>query len=514
MEQNIFKEVSALLDARKVVADFLGEPAKISGDNYFWKSPFYEGDNDPSFCATKDMITDFSSSSEFGQGQDICDFIMKYNNLYHNITINNMNNFDALKWVNEHYKLGLNLLNVDFTKKESAVKASNQKTQIIYSLDKVEKLTHVINAGVETYFDKQKYDKKPNSNETGKIKKRIDKRDFGCYSVEQVKKNIIGGMTCIPSGIKSKNDWIDGESVYQMFMIDFDNSNIEMVVDAETEESKKQKVNYTFDTEQHISIERIIDYCREIQLEPTFIYTTFSHTEQQHKFRLVYILNEPVQEKAQIEGVYDSLKEIFKDYHIDNSATDIARLFYGGHEIVYESENYYKVVQEEIEIEDENVEDADTSEIHYSEYEKQCNIYLKYTPYEARNKHLGYISKNGQFVHISNFIPYCLNKITYINGNDIDIKYEMGCILLDADYIQLPSIIIDANAYSRCDFFVGSPWDKHCIISAGNGNSQRLREAMQHISRNTMNEKKIYTHTGFRTIDGNLCYLYHRRSYR
>lgn len=85
----------------------------------------------------------------------------------------------------------------------------------------------------------------------------------------------------------------------------------------------------------------------------------------------------------------------------------------------------------------------------------------------------------------------------------------MNCVLIDRPNYQLKPILIDTNSYAKCDFILGSIWDKHCIIAAGNGNVGRLREVMQIISRETMQEKTIYTHTGFRKIGDKLCYLHH-----
>lgn len=516
MENSLFKTVKEQVDARELVAKFLGEPPEIHGDHYYWNSPFNPSDENPSFSANSKIIGDFSSSSDFGLKQDIFNFIVKYNDLTHCISQYSMNNFDALKWVNETYKLGFDLSDKSIQNKtnkssKNTTNISSKNKKIIYKLEKVDELTYVVNYGVEAYFDEVEYDEKPKKSESGKIKNRINKKNEGCWPVKEVKEMILRGQTCIPSAIKSKKDWVDNESAYQIFMIDFDNAATETILDENLGKSKRQKINYTVDDERHISTDKILKYCEEINLLPTFIYTTFSHTAEQHKFRLVYILDKPTQELKSIEGVYETLKDTFKDYHIDNSATDIARMFFGGREIVYESDNYYKIIEEEVMLEE--CDENNKQEIKYSEIEQQCNEYLEYTQYEARNRHLGYITKNDTFVPISNFLPFCINKINYINGNDRTTKYEMKCVLIDSPQIQLPTIIVDANAYAKCDFILGSSWDKHCIISAGNGNSSRLREVMQLISRKTMNEKNVYTHTGFRKVEDKLCYLYHRRSY-
>ena len=51
-EKTIFQQVKEHIDPRELVSYFLGEPLVKSGDNCYWQSPFCEGDNLPSFCAS------------------------------------------------------------------------------------------------------------------------------------------------------------------------------------------------------------------------------------------------------------------------------------------------------------------------------------------------------------------------------------------------------------------------------------------------------------------------------
>ena len=67
--------------------------------------------------------------------------------------------------------------------------------------------------------------------------------------------NIINGMTIIPSGIKgnAQENW----KKQQIFLVDFDNTY------------KGEKLYK--DNPKHISIEKILNYCKSINFEPTFI---------------------------------------------------------------------------------------------------------------------------------------------------------------------------------------------------------------------------------------------------
>ena len=76
---NKYQFVKEQLSAKEVVKDFLGEPQKISGDNFFWSSPFREGDSDPSLCVNEKQISDFGD--ETFKGQDIFSFVARYKNI-------------------------------------------------------------------------------------------------------------------------------------------------------------------------------------------------------------------------------------------------------------------------------------------------------------------------------------------------------------------------------------------------------------------------------------------------
>ena len=54
------------------------------------------------------------------------------------------------------------------------------------------------------------------------------------------------------------------------------------------------------------------------------------------------------------------LLEIFKDYYPDTSKQNLSDMFFGGQEIVYHSDNYYKISKKKLEI--EQIEYQDISE--------------------------------------------------------------------------------------------------------------------------------------------------------
>ena len=433
------------------------------------------GDNDPSLCVTSTQITDFGDE-EF-RGQDIFNFISKYNNV---------NNQEALEYVISNYDVDTTLLG--YLNKSTPITSLTKITPV----KKVEyKLISTKNKPEEIYamFDTTPYSQKPLGAEIGKIKNRISTDlEPTTYTLEEIKELLTNGQTCIPAGIKKQDDWQDNENFLQIFMVDIDN-----VI---TVNGVKQ--NITADKEEHITVEKIVQYCQKINLLPTFIYYTFSHTEKQHKFRLVYILDVGIQNQEEIKGIYDFLKETFKNYNIDTAPTSIATLFLGGQSIAYSSDIFYTT---------EIITNAEPEIVENYKLQPYCQI-LQNTQYFVNNGILGTI-KNDKFLPISNFITYITEKRNYINDSDTFTTYTINCILLDDIDRELPPLEITTEQYHKYNFILGSFWDKYAIIRAGTSNPEKLREVTQLLSRHTMTEKNIYTKTGFERINNHLAYLYH-----
>lgn len=131
-------------------------------------------------------------------------------------------------------------------------------------------------------FDEVCYREKPqNSKDFVGIKNRIVNNNFTVYSnVNEVIEEVLDGRTCIPSGIRGspKINW----KQQQVFMIDFDN--------------KLNGVDLTIDDSNHISEQEILTYCKNQNILPTFIYNTFTNSENCRKYRLVYVLEEPIKD--------------------------------------------------------------------------------------------------------------------------------------------------------------------------------------------------------------------------
>lgn len=67
-----------------------------------------------------------------------------------------------------------------------------------------------------------------------------------------------------------------------------------------------------------------------IKSNASFIYTTFSHTQETNKFRVVFILKTKLTNNEQVTAVYNKLFDMFPT--ADIACKDSSRFFFGGHE--------------------------------------------------------------------------------------------------------------------------------------------------------------------------------------
>lgn len=463
-----FKTIKEQIDAREFVKKHLGEPQKISGETWKWTSPFRDGDSDPSLCVTATVISDFGD--ENFKGKDIFSFLAR---------LKNITDYEALKIVAKDLDIDIDAQNTKITP---------PKTKIVFAFAPSTNTPD----GIYAMVDDVAYTEKPTGDEIGKTKNRIANLETKLYTLAQLKELIATGHTIIPAGIKSQADWKDGNNFYQIFMVDIDN--------VKTVNNVKEKI--TVDNEEHVTVEKIVEYCKEINLIPTFIYNTFSHTEKQHKLRLVYVLDVATQNQKIVKSIYDSFKITFKDFNIDTAPTSIATMFFGGKSIAFESNTFYKIEEVEMQAE-ESLQVIDNYELNL------CNKALSKSRYAIDNGTLFFLKSTDKVTPISNFVTYVTEKLNFINGRDTDTFYKVKCIILDDPSINLPEQIITVEQYQKFNFILGSSWDKFAIMKAGSTNTDKLREATQLISRQTMEEKNIYAHTGFTKINGKTCYLYH-----
>ena len=89
----------------------------------------------------------------------------------------------------------------------------------------------------------------------------------------------------------------------------------------------------SLDFDNGISIKDFLENAKDLGLEPTFIYETFSSTDDFNRFRAIWKLKEPI-EIAQLKTALQlMLMEVFRD--CDNACKDLSRLWIGGKSVAF-----------------------------------------------------------------------------------------------------------------------------------------------------------------------------------
>lgn len=161
---------------------------------------------------------------------------------------------------------------------------------------------------IKCMIDKVYYKEKPHGKEIGSIQNRLRAIDI---TIEDLAKELIEGASFRPSLLLSKkeNDW----SSQQIFALDFDEDT---------------------------TIDEELSRCKELNILPVFVYTSFSHTEEEHKFRLVFAVDEVIEEWETAKKMQTLLMRLFNK--CDKQCSNLGRLYFGGKELIYE--NYDNVL--------------------------------------------------------------------------------------------------------------------------------------------------------------------------
>jgi len=154
-------------------------------------------------------------------------------------------------------------------------------------------------------LDTTEYQRKPEGKQAGSISNRIIKKPVD-ISIEELAKNLVKGKTFIPAYFKEKEGVIKRNKDYwhsqEIIALDFDDG---MTLDEAVKAFSETAV---------------------------FIYTTFSHTEKNHKFRVVFKLDRIIHKIEAFDEVIGGL--ITKYPQADTHCKDCTRLFFGGKEII------------------------------------------------------------------------------------------------------------------------------------------------------------------------------------
>lgn len=310
--KDVYEYIKNAINPKKVTVKYLGEPDSIVSDNYMYFSPLRDKERTPSFCVNEELgIHDFGTDKHYST----ISFVKELFDLdYWNATLKIIEDFD------------IDLTRIEENTSVAMEKIGQDEVDIYFAEGDIPNCIY-------TYFDEKCFKSKPkDQEEIANIKRRlaIEENNFTIYkNIKEIMQEILKGKTCIPSAIKgnAKENW----KQQQIFLVDFDN----------TINGK----NICSNNYKHIDIEHILKYCEEINLLPTFIYYTFSHTIEQHKFRLVYILEQPIKDYEVARQIPKCLLEKLKIFNPDMSKKNLSDMFFGGKEIAYIGKNYYKIIR-------------------------------------------------------------------------------------------------------------------------------------------------------------------------
>lgn len=230
----------------------------------------------------------------------------------------------------------------------------------------------------KVHIDEQAFDKKPTTQQTAPISVRITSK--AVHATPEQLAQIVGqeGHTTVLGYIKgsrSNNNLVS----QQVIALDFDNEAVKGV--------RNKGHQYT----------AIEDALQDpfIKEHASFIYKTFSYTDDWHKFRVVFFLDEPIADNKLVSALYthlmakyngtDDLGNVLRGT-LDTGTKDSARLFYGGIEAIeIDYNNTLDVASLDIQVPEpiEHEHSNDTSELSYSE---AVSLVSKYA--ERNKKHL------------------------------------------------------------------------------------------------------------------------------
>jgi hypothetical protein len=166
-------------------------------------------------------------------------------------------------------------------------------------------------------LDRQQFNHKPTSYETGGIKNRLQDVDI---SLPQLAESIHKGCSVVAAQLSGLSD--SSFVSQQLFMVDIDNDKL------------------------HISVADAIVKCNEAGIQPALVYESFSSTADHPKFRLGFLSETVVTDRQVRDDVVISLLSILsdgKETYCDTRCMDASRLFYGTDKDVFVQEVTFNV---------------------------------------------------------------------------------------------------------------------------------------------------------------------------
>lgn len=152
---------------------------------------------------------------------------------------------------------------------------------------------------MKVMFDTVGYKQKPTNFDVATMQDRMKVFDIG---VKDIKDKLVNGYTIRPSIIKGnkESEW----KSQQVFMVDIDEG---------------------------ITTDEAID--KYEYLNPSFVYTSFSHTDENNKFRMAFTTEDAITDFDIAKSIQEYLINEIEES--DKRCKNLNRLYYGGRDIVY-----------------------------------------------------------------------------------------------------------------------------------------------------------------------------------
>lgn len=160
------------------------------------------------------------------------------------------------------------------------------------------------------HIDEKAYSDKPKGGEVGKLSNRITS-EVATVTVQELAERLGKGHTAVLAEFEGSRNTESFKS-QQILALDFDN-----------EDKHKERT-----TGLHYQTIEATLMNPTIQAYATFLYKTFSYKEGHEKFRVVFVLDEPLHSVKEVENAYDWL--LFQFPNADQVVKDPTRIFFGG----------------------------------------------------------------------------------------------------------------------------------------------------------------------------------------
>lgn len=234
------------------------------------------------------------------------------------ITMDNLEEITALIFGADEYE---KMKEVAAKKAAAAIKSFKEEIEeIIHEIDakddimsneEVEPMTHKV------LLDTVEFTQKPTDMETGGIQKRLPE-SVAEVTIEELAAAIVSGRTFKPNYMtgRSQSSFVSSS----LIAIDIDNKGKEL-----------EEYGY-------ISIDDFKSKVKKSDLKPAIIYTTFSHTDECHKYRAIFQLKRLVTNLEELKAVGAAIKS---KYPFADAKVSVVHPIYGGHNLIEVNPNAF-----------------------------------------------------------------------------------------------------------------------------------------------------------------------------